>query len=77
MTKTATLVGQAQPALAEHPFAEDTSSKNFFFNFDLSEQVQRRKEKTMGKNRTTVDFCFLAGAGRETLWGASVYLPKP
>lgn len=47
MTKIATLVGQAQPA--KHPFAEDTSSNNLFFNVGLSAQVQEEKKKMGGK----------------------------
>lgn len=58
ITKIATLVGQAQPALAKHPFAEDTSSKNFFFNVDLSEQVQRRKEEKWGWGDSNNGFLF-------------------
>lgn len=77
ITKIATLVGQAQPALAKHPFAEDTSSKNFFLTLIFLSRYKEEKKKNGGGGIQTMDFCFLAGAGREILWGASLYLPKP
>lgn len=78
ITKIATLVGQAQPALAKHPFAEDTSSKNFFLMLIFLSRYKEEKRRKMGVGwGPAVDFCFLAGAGREILWGASAYLPKP
>lgn len=58
ITKIATLVGQAQPALAKHPFAEDTSSKNFFLTLIFLSRYKEEKRRKMGVGGSSNGFLF-------------------
>ena len=71
MTKIAKRVGQASPHWPGTP-VPDTSTDDFFLNFGLSEQIQRRKENKMGKKTDDSGFLFPSRGGEGGLGGVSV-----